>query len=75
LAVSNWYLVAELLEREDERELSEEQKETVVSRNYYEWIEAATASLEVVRSLEPEDQAEALANALKGLGVAAPVGG
>lgn len=70
LAVTNGYFVVELLERQDEREISEEQKEIVASRDYEEWIQAARASLEVVYSLEAEDQAQALANALEGLGVA-----
>jgi parvulin-like peptidyl-prolyl isomerase len=73
LSIPNGYFVAEVLEREDERELTPSQKEIVANDMYEEWIRAATASLEVVLSLEQEDQLEALTNALEGLGIATPV--
>jgi parvulin-like peptidyl-prolyl isomerase len=69
LPIPNGYFVAEVLERDDERELTVTQTERVANDIYEDWIAAAAASLEVVRSLEEGDQVEALGNALEDLGI------
>jgi hypothetical protein len=75
LAITNGYFVAEVLEREDERELTESQTEVVANDIFEGWIAAATANIEVVRSLEAEDQVEALTNVLEDLGISISVSG
>lgn len=72
LALSQGYAIVELLERQEGRPLTEEQRTIVARRNYARWLEDSRATLEVVRSLESDEAAEALGRALKAVGEAAP---
>lgn len=74
LAVSGGYVVVGLLERE-ERELSDAQKASVASRDYGEWLDETRATLQVVRSLDPEDAQDILNDALKDIGAPTPTPG
>lgn len=74
LSISGGYVVVELLERE-EREISDAQKASVASRDYRKWLDETRATLQVVRSLEPEDAQDILSDALEDIGGPASVPG
>jgi len=74
LDVSGLYVVLELLERQ-ERDLSDTQKDSVASREHREWLDETKATLQVVRSLEPEDEQDILSDALEDIGGPASVPG
>ena len=76
LDVSGLYVVLELLERQ-ERDLSDTQKDSVASREHREWLDETKATLQVVRSLDPEDAQDILSDALEDIGAptAVPGGG
>lgn len=74
LDVSGLYVVLELLERQD-RDLSDTQKDSVASREHREWLDETKATLQVVRSLDPEDEQDILRDALGDIGGPASVPG
>ncbi|MGB6895293.1 MAG: peptidylprolyl isomerase, partial [Dehalococcoidia bacterium] len=74
LDVSGLYVVLDLLEQE-ERDLSDTQKDSVANREYREWLDETKPTLQVVRSLDPEDEQDILSDALGDIGGPASVPG
>jgi phytoene dehydrogenase-like protein len=53
-----------LLERDDERELTDDQRESVASRELRDWIDGLRDSLDIERDLSRDDAERALTDIL-----------
>jgi len=52
--------IVELLERQDDRELGEQQRQQVIDRNFQDWLEGLNEKLDISRNLNDDDRIRAL---------------
>ena len=65
ITFGSYYVVAQLLEREDNRALDDQGRQRVASRGFEEWIESLNATLTVKRDFSASDSDRALTDVLK----------
>jgi len=60
ISIGNFFYIVELLERDDARELDEQQRATVANRDLREWLDGLRTSLDIERNLTRDDGIKAL---------------